>query len=223
AWERSLGCKIEPYPSLSTSDFARLRRMFGFGCGRLIDRHGLDWWDLLSLRWLDQFEQVVLLSRLLATLSEDDLIFVSSNGAHTRLLQALALGRVHAIDAGRRSRPWHPLTKLSRLRLGQTLEIIGDKYDGSYRLRRFFARRGTKPSDRPLVLLPSAYGNASRTELAYAALLPDVDFLLVTTRRSGNVAAVPDNVGGARLAAYAVPGPGESELQGLLRSWEELR
>ncbi|HEX7893424.1 MAG TPA: hypothetical protein VF447_04475 [Terriglobales bacterium] len=222
-WEGSLGCKIEPYPSLNGADFLQLRKMFRFGCGRLVDRGGLDWWDLLSLRWLDQFEQVVLLSRLLATLSEEDLIFVSSNGAHARLLQALAPGRVHAIDAGQRSRPWHRLSKLSRLRFGQTLEIIGDKYDGSYRLRRFFANRRTKSSDRPVVLLPSAYGNASRTELAYAGLLPEVDFLLVTTRRSGDVAAVPDNVGCARLAAYAVPGPEETELRSLLRSWEELR
>jgi hypothetical protein len=222
-WERALGYKIEPYPSLNGGDLARLRSMFGFGCGRLIDRHGLDWWDLLSTRWLDQFEQVALLSRLLATLIKDDLIFVSSNGAHTRLLHALAPGRVHTIDTGRRSRPWHRLSKLSRLRLGQTLEIIGDKYDGSYRLRRILALRKARHSTAPLVLLPSAYGNASRTELAYAGLLPDIDFLLVTTRRSGDVAAVPENVSRARLAAYAVPGPDETELRSLLRSWEELR
>lgn len=222
-WERALGCQVEAYPSLNGTDFAQVRNMFGFGFGRLTDRHGLDWWDLLSLRWLDQFEQVALLSRLLATLSDEDLIFVSANGAYARLLQALAPGRVHAINAGRRSRPWRPLSKLSRLRLSQTVEIIGDKYDGSYRLRRFFARRKARHSKAPLVLLPSAYGNASRTELTYAGLLADIDFLLVTTRPSGDVTALPDNVGGARLAAYAVPGPDENELRSLLRSWEELR
>lgn len=220
-WEQDLGCKIEPYPSLDREDFQKLRRMFAFGLGHVVDQFGIDWWDLISLRWLDQFVQALLVSKLLARLGESNEIFVSS-GRDARLLELLAPGRVRRLNAPRNGQLRRRVTSLARLRFRQVLEIAGDKYDGQYRFRRLLALRRPICS-KPVVLLPSAYGNASRTVLGYASSLPDVDFLLITTRQSGWPSDVPPNVVRSHLAAYADSRPGELEIQGLLSPWKRLR
>ena len=55
----------------------------------------------------------------------------------------------------------------------------------------------------PVMLLPSAYSNVTRTVLAYAAQLRDRRFLLATTRRSGETNDLPANVASVPLSAYA--------------------
>src|SRR5579884_2273243 len=101
------------------------------------------------------------------------------------------------------------------------LEILGDKYDGSYRLRRLMAKPkgGLRTS---AVLLPSAYGNASYVALGYARMLPDQSFLLVATRRSGLIKDLPQNVVSARLASYAPPVISKSEFKRLVSSWQRV-
>src|SRR5206468_1440786 len=59
-----------------------------------------------------------------------------------------------------------------------------------------------KNSARPFVLLPSAYVNVSRTAVAYAAMLPDVEFLLLTARSNGRLEVLPANVRHASLDGY---------------------
>src|SRR5437667_9244818 len=51
--------------------------------------------------------------------------------------------------------------------------------------------------------MPSAYVHASRMAIAYASTVPEMDFLLVATRRSGWLAEPSANVTVAKLASYA--------------------
>src|SRR5438105_7439725 len=51
--------------------------------------------------------------------------------------------------------------------------------------------------------MPSAYVNVSRMAIAYASTVPEMDFLLVATRRSGWLAEPSANVAVAKLASYA--------------------
>ena len=220
AWEKTLGCEVEAYPSLDQADFAKLRRVFDFGLGHVVDQVGIDWWDLISLRWLDQFVQTLLVSKLLARLGESGEIFVSS-GRDIRLLELLAPGRVRRLEEHRSGQLRRRVASLARLRFRQVLEIAGDKYDGQYKLRRLVApRRAGCPE--PVILLPSAYGNASRTALAFASSLPDLNFLLIATRPSAWTSSVPPGVTRSHLASYADSRSRELEIQGLLSAWGRL-
>src|SRR5262249_10863866 len=50
--------------------------------------------------------------------------------------------------------------------------------------------------------LPSAYVNVSRTAVAYAGMLPDVNFLLLLARNSGRLSGLPPNVKAGSLDGY---------------------
>ncbi len=103
-------------------------------------------------------------------------------------------------------------------------EIVFDKWDADYRLRRLINPRRFESKARA-VLLPSAYVNVSRAQLAYARMLPERRFLLVVTRASGRRVQLPANVELRSLAAYS-PGvlpPTENESVRLLKKWEELQ
>jgi hypothetical protein len=113
------------------------------------------------------------------------------------------------------------VAQLWRLQPHQILEILLDKYDGDYRLRGL-SSRGKKPGKNPIVLLPTAYGNASRTMLAYASSLSDLRFLLVATRQSGWVENPPSNTQVEQLGSYAVKGNRREELNRLLVSYQGL-
>lgn len=219
-WRERVGCEVEPCPSLDRSDFANLRAIYESGLGHVVDRQGLDWWDLTWLRWLDPLMEVQQAAKFVSTLGSSDELFVAP-GRYAPMLDALAPGRVRRIGAPDAKRQWKSLKSLRRLTFAQVLEVLGDKYDGDYRWRRLIAPRIARCSS-PLVLLPSAYGNASRTALTMAASLPEQEFLLVTTRRSACVNPLPSNVNCAPLASYAVATPDRNEIQALLGRWEGL-
>lgn len=220
SWGKALECEVEPYPSLDSRDFETLRQMHSFGLGQLIDERGLDWWDITWVRWLDRVVDLVLTAKFVATLGSGDEIWVTSD-RYALVLDVVAPGRVrriHALDGRRKNR----LEPLRRLTFSQVLEILGDKYDGDYRHRRWAAP--AKANCRaPVVLLPSAYGNASRTALSLAASLPEQEFLLVGTRRSAWVDPVPQNTKRAWLSSYAVGQAAQRELHSLLLKWEQLQ
>ncbi len=76
----------------------------------------------------------------------------------------------------------------------------------------------------PVVLLPSAYSNVTRTVLAYAAQLPDRRFLLATTRRSGETSDLPANVVSVPLSAYAETfADTKIETAEMLKAWNALQ
>src|SRR5262249_49776804 len=80
-------------------------------------------------------------------------------------------------------------------------QIAFDKFDPEHSIRRRVARRNSS-ARRPVFLLPSAYINVSRTAIAYAAMLPSEQFLLVAARRGAKMASLPANVQMISLDSY---------------------
>ncbi len=219
----AIGVQIEGLPKLDTGDFKRIRQALAAGSGVLIDSHGFDWWDLFSIEFHQQIERLCALRHVGETLAPTDEIFVSRPSLDSRLLESLLGQKLHYCappeSAGRRlSRRVRAALKF---RPRQLMEILGDKYDGGYRLRRLTAPAPPK-CPRPVVLVPSSYINVSRGAVAYALAVPERDFLLVTTRASGRMNEVPANVSSATLASYADGAVAALELRRLIESWDVL-
>jgi hypothetical protein len=222
-WSNALGCPVSQAPALEATDFCSIQEALSAGLGVLIDEHGLDWWDLIALEFHKQFEHIVRLRKLATILEPLDEVFVSQPGFDAQVLSLIVQCNVTCLS--RANAPRRRLRRyagaFSKLSRSQMLEIIGDKYDPGYRFRRLVSPR-QKPCSRPVVLLPSAYGNVSKTELQYAEVLPGCDFLLVATRRSGLLPSAPQNVAIANLASYAVTNQNRTELYQLLERWNTL-
>ncbi len=183
-WSESLGCKVRPLDAIELEDLKTIRESLFAGLGRMSDRHGLDWWELI--------------------------------------IELLLRRQVHCFaKASHRAGLRRSLRALSKFRVAEIVQILGDKYDADYKVRRLVARAPRK-SARPVVLLPSAYVNASRTALAYASGLSDRDFLLVTTRESGRISSRAGNVANAKLSSYAQGRLDEVEYQDVLERWRKL-
>ena len=205
----------------------RLCEILGLGLNRVVDSESIDWWDVVSTLHYQRIEQLMLLGILAEQIPDDAEIFATrthflSSALSTRLQREI---RVFLADrqTGIGAAAGRYMKAVSALRASQLAEIAFDKWDTGYRLRRLVSRR-PPASTAPAVLLPSAYVNVSRAQLAYAQMLPHRRFLLVVTRPSGRRLQIPANVELRSLASYA---PGfsraiESEGAGLLRKWREL-
>ncbi len=108
-----------------------------------------------------------------------------------------------------------------KFKLSQLIQILGDKYDAGYKIRRFTSRHHQQRSGRTVVLMPVAQGNAARTAVSYAKTLPAEKFLLVATRQSGLTVECPGNVLPAKLASYAGRKNNEGELCQMLARWRK--
>lgn len=223
-WGEALGCPVQGAERIGDSEFDQIRAFLNSGLGRVVDKHGLDWWDLISLEFLSEFERWATLQKLAHAFSGLDEVFVSRESFESRALQRLIGNSVRTFPAG--NSLWRKLKHYSRLLAtlspAQVIQIFGDKYDSGYRIRRILADR-RKSSDRGVILLPSAYVNVSRTELQFAEMMPESDFLLVTTRQSGWVSNPPTNVRVAKLASYARRNPADDDFEDLLSRWHELK
>jgi hypothetical protein len=216
-------CPFVSVPKAGPAEFRRVAAAFGFGQGRLVDDLGFDWWKLLSIRFYEQMLHLFTLERLFQTCPREAEFFTTRSSFQSQVLKLIRPGRVHDLPRppGRFARGAHVTRRVLRLRPRQVLEILADKYDGDYRIRRSFVRSSRRLRG-PLVLLPSAYENASRTAFAYARALPDVNFLLVATRQNARLKASPQNVAQSHLASYALPSGDNQELTRLLMAWECL-
>ena len=225
-WSRVFCCPVRPIDALREggSQIRRVRELLQFGLGRLLDREGLDWWELTALLVHQHLESLVLLRKLAEDLPPDVEVAITRDGFEAGALRVQLGKRLRVVTsptASPRKGLRHYGNRLSRLPSAQILEILGDKYDTCYRLRRHWHRRRPRNSQ-PVVLLPTAYVNVSLMETAYAQLLPDHDFLLVSTRRSGRLREVSGNVQQAWLASYASAGGRGEELRDLLERWAGL-
>ena len=224
SWEKLLQCRVEPFPRLNEEDTQQIRTVLTDGGGRLVDEQGLDWWDLCFFDYIEPLQQSRMLRRLAEKLTTCNDIFVTQSGFHSEALEALlgrpitCLSRENTLTKKLK----HYALLITKLSPAQLLQIAGDKYDSGYQFRRVFSSR-QRSSTRPVVLLPSAYVNVSRTALQYAASLPDAEFLLVAARQSGWVANPPANVRVAKLASYARAGSSHAEFEELLGEWFKLK
>jgi hypothetical protein len=225
-WIRQLRCPVTSLDSLRNGfdDFRRVRDMLGVGCGRLIDEHGLDWWEIMSILLHGELETLLLLQRFLRTVSAGDEVYVSRPGLHASLLQCLLRARVSVFPLRRGAQKGglgHYVRVSNKLSAPQMIDVFWDKYDAGYQFRGRLARK-RQPSTRPVVLLPTAYVNVSRTGIAYANTFPEEDFLLVTTRQSGWIHDPPRNVAAAWLSSYASVRDRRGENADLENRWRSL-
>jgi hypothetical protein len=225
----AFGCQV---PTLSEffPDFQgmrRVRELLSLGMGRLVDGFGLDWWELASIEVHQELGLAVLLGHLARTLNAQDEVHVTRPCLQAEVLRLLLGSRVQTFEPTK-NRPktgaQHYIRVLRKFSSHQLLEIFWDKTDSGYQIRgRFNIKRRPQPSG--LVLLPSSYVNVSRTAVAYAQSLPDAQFLLVVTRRSGWLEKLPANVSGTWLRRYASvrDSSRKGELADLVKRWKLLR
>jgi hypothetical protein len=228
-WSRRLGARVISIHQFGgqKESYRWIKQLRELGRGRLLDRLGLDWWDLLSVWNYQTLHALYLLHQVRREL----------DGARSELtasrphLYTKILGQVldrpvryfHAENTGAVQRLSRMLGAARRLRPAQIIEIAFDKWDSGYRLRRHLTKYGRARLTDPVVLMPSTYSNVTRSVLAYAAHLPHRRFLLATTRRSARPKQLPDNVTAAPLSAYAVPSRVTfAETRELRNAWELL-
>lgn len=225
-WSRRYQCPVTTLDSLrhEFDDFQRVRDLLGLGCGHLTDEHGLDWWEIMSILLTGEVEALILLQRFAQTVGPGDEVHVSRPGLYASLLQCLLPGRVNVFPLPRGDRKHglgHYVRVSNKLSAPQIIDVFWDKYDSGYQVRGRLARK-RRPSPRPVVLLPTAYVNVSRTGIAYANTFPEEDFLLVSTRRSGWSQDLPRNVAGAWLSSYASLRERSDEHSDIAGRWRSL-
>jgi len=225
-WSRQFRCPVTNLNALrhGFDDFRRIRDLLGLGCGRLIDEYGVDWWEIMSLLLHGEIEALILLQRFAQTVSSGDEVYVTRPGLHANLLRGLLAGRLNIFPTGRGAQKGglrHYIRRASRLSASQMTDVFWDKYDAGYQFRGRLGRK-RRPSARPVVLLPTAYVNVSRTGIAYANSFPEENFLLVTTRKSGWVRNTPRNVTAAWLSSYACVRDRSDETAAMGDHWRSL-
>lgn len=223
-WSQLLQCEVEKLPKLDVEDFRRVRESLFSGFDRVRDAYGLDWWELLSIDFHQRLERILKLQKLAGQIEPGTEIGVTQTCPDTVVLQRLLRTRIQILAKSNATweRIRHYTDVASKFSLRDLLQIFGDKFDAGYRLRRHTAGR-RKPLQGPVVLLPSAYVNASRMLMRYARTLPEENFLLVTTRPSGWIADPPSNVAVAKLASYVRRGKPRQEFEILRRQLYELQ
>ncbi len=225
-WQRRFHCPVTTLSFLrsGSDDFLRVREVLGEGCGRLVDRQGLDWWEIMSILLHGEMETFILLQRFAQTVASGDEVYISRPGLHARLLQSLLAVRIHVFPLRRGAQKGglgHYVRVSNKLSAPQMIDVFWDKYDAGYQFRGRLTRR-PQPLQHPAVLLPTAYVNVSRTGIAYANTFPDENFLLVATRRSGWVQNPPRNMAAAWLSLYASVRDRSAENAEMESRWRSL-
>ena len=225
-WSRAFGCPVKPIDGLRAgfTEVGKVRELLQLGLGRLVDREGIDWWELTAILVHQQLESLVVLWKFAHDVPRDGEVWITRGGFDADALRLVLGSRLNVMSsqtASSRRGPRHYLRRLWRLPNSQVIQVLGDKYDTGYRIRRHFHRR-QRGGDQPVVLVPSSYINMSLMGTAYARLLSETDFLLVSTRLSGRLRETPGNVRQAWLASYAGDS-GEGEYREILRRWERLK
>ncbi|HET9308935.1 MAG TPA: hypothetical protein VFO46_23175 [Candidatus Sulfotelmatobacter sp.] len=227
AWSRSLGCRVFSIFDLAIEidDLKVWRNLLRAGMGCVVDRFGIDWWDVLSLTLQPELQDMRLVSRLAEQLRQCSELVVSrpsimAHALHLQLRVPLTV-RQSSLRSRFATRVMHYGEALHNLSFRQVRQVVYDKYDVHYAWRRNFSTMPARSAE-PLVLLPSAYSNVTKTALQYTRSLPDQRFLVVLARESGAVSGLPANVTMAPLAAFAKRSPEISEVQQLEDRWTRL-
>jgi hypothetical protein len=226
-WSRILGTRVRGIYQLDghMEGYRWVEKIVEHGRGRLLDRMGLDWWEILAVWSYQELRALYLLDKLLELEIPAGQIELAASRSH---LFAKIVGRAldqpvrcFQHDNGPVRRVLRVLRSAQKLRPAQIVEIAFDKWDPGYRVRRHFKEMSRVNLKDPVVLLPSTYSNVTRAELAYARQLPHRRFLLATTRRSAMPDHLPDNVTATSLAGYAAPSTAtREETADLRQSWD---
>ena len=152
-----------------------------------------------------ELETLILLQRFVPTVEPGDEVYVSRPGLHASLLTCLRAGSVSVFPLRRGARKnglRHYVRVSNKLSAPQIIDVFWDKYDAGYQFHGRLARK-RPPSSRPVVLLPSAYINVSRTALPMRKRFPKKTFFWSPRDRAGGWKILPKNIAGAWLSSYA--------------------
>jgi hypothetical protein len=226
-WSTRLDCPVFSIfdVALEVEDFQIWRSLFELGMGRVVDRFGIDWWDMVGLLLQPELQDVRLALRLAEKFSGCSKL-VASRDSVTAEAMRLQLGiPLEVLHRGLQKRLVRNVMRHGRavanLSFAQLRQVVFDKYDPHYGWRKKLASP-PKRSSEPVVLLPTAYSNVTKAALSYARILPEQKFLLVLARESGAVSPVPQNVQTASLAGFATRKFDADELQKLERCWKQM-
>lgn len=220
-WGEQTSCRV-----ISLYDFAkgfedqhRVRQLLQRGMGQWMDGVGIDWWDVLSLMIEPDLRRIMLIRRLARELERGCELYASRSSSLARALQMFTGTKQVRVEAGFRPGMWarHYRDAFRQLDTTQMSQALQDKFDREHFVRRRLAR-SHRTSRHPVVLLPSAYINVSRTAASYAALLPSERFLLVYARNSARLRTLPSNISTASLDPYFVTGD-RREAAALVEAW----
>jgi hypothetical protein len=208
--------------SAGVDDLRRTRELLQFGMGEVVDKSGIDWWDVLAQSIVPELQQLALARRLAAIVEASAELHVTRPHFVGTALQLLTDATLVQLQTGWSllGRAKHYVNVCQQLDFSQIAQVFQDKFDPEHNVRRRFAKRKWHAGS-PLVLLPSAYVNVSRTALAYAGMVPDLNFLLLTARNSGRLTPLPANVATESLDGY-FSGVNHAEMKSLLDQWGRL-
>jgi hypothetical protein len=226
-WSARLGCPVFSVFDLAheVEDLQTWRGLLELGMGRVVDRFGIDWWDVVGLLLQPELQDVRLALRLAEMLSGCRTLVATRRSLIAEAVR-LQLGiPLEVLHRGLQKRLVRGVRRrgaaVANLSFVQLRQVVYDKYDPHYVWRKRFARPPKKSSE-PVVLLPTAYSNVTKTAFSYARILPEQKFLLVLARESGAVSPVPANVQTARLASFATANCDRNELQELDVCWKRM-
>ena len=227
-WSRKIGCPVFSIFDLAIEfeDLLAWRELLRLGMGRVVDRFGIDWWDVIGILLQPEMQDLRLVQRLANKIGTCEGLTVTRPSPLAEALRLQLHCPLRVLGTGFRRRVVRSASRVGRaaanLNFRQLRQVVYDKYDARYFWRRNFAAAAAQSSE-PVVLIPSAYSNVTRTAFRYAEVLPDQQFLLVLARETGETSPVPRNVRTEALAAFAGRGCDENELRQLEGSWNELQ
>jgi len=228
-WCRQTGCRIITLHQFGDQNSYRwVKQGLAKGRGRLLDRLGLDWWEILAPCAYQEYQALYLVEKLRREIGQGEVeLFATRAHSHAQRLSLVTGWAVRFLitePSSTRRLASRVIAAAQNLRPSQMVEIAFDKWDPSFRLRSRITKHRRVRSKEPVMLLPSAYSNVTRTQLAYATQLRDRRFLLATTRPSGESKDLPANVDSVTLSAYAEASPGtKDETAELLNKWNTLK
>lgn len=225
-WSRQLGAPVRSIREFAAGKSYRwIGRVLDRGRGMLFDYMGLDWWELTAVLAYQELEALYLVRQLARELDGHPVEFFATRPHRFAELCSRAVGapiKYFKQSGAVLTRAALRVQTVRGFPVNKLAEIACDKWDPTYRVRRHICTRRANCSD-PVVVLPSAYSNVTRTVLAYAAELPERRFLLVTTRASAKPSRLPPNVESVSLAGYAVSRrTTKNEERGLLSAWADF-
>ena len=228
-WSRTLHAAVRSiYEFVEKSEgHVWVNQLIQRGRDRLVDRLGLDWWEILANESSQDLSMLYLFRQLQREIRGGGLELAASRPHRSARIAEHVFGAsvrfVWAERSGVIPRTLRALQSAWKLRAAQIAEIAFDKWDSGYQLRRRLAQRDRANIAEPCLLLPTAYSNVTRSVLAYASQLPHRRFLLIATRQNAIPSRTGKNVAVSSIAAYTPNQESTRAERGALQqAWQEF-